>query len=181
MPRGIQLRAFSVAFSQSIFTGNVQITSHQNVFEYHSVKLQLHLQGANELTCYHHWLVQKKCIRNEVASLFFLTHHNVISTLSVHTLQNACMTGWLGLYSPRYTVCCFQSLTSTSCNPASSSSSSLASNIASRFCGTNSLKPCMKAFIWFSTRWTKRHLMILLQNTNQMLYAKRQNKCSSKI
>ena len=86
------------------------------------------------------------------------------------TFQKWMMTGWLGLYSPLYMVFCFQSLTSTSCRPHMSSSSSFSSKICSRFCGTRALNPFISAFIWSSTRDTKRHLITRLHTHEQMVY-----------
>ena len=40
---------------------------------------------------------------------------------------------------------------------------SFSSKIESRFCGTSSLKPCRKAFIWGSIRDTNRHSITRLQ------------------
>ena len=80
------------------------------------------------------------------------------------------MTGWLGLYSPLYMVFCFQSLTSTSCRPHMSSSSSFSSKICSRFCGTRALNPFISAFIWSSTRDTNRHLITRLHTRTNGLF-----------
>ena len=58
------------------------------------------------------------CVHVYVCVCVYVCVHTLTGmTFPLPTFQKLMMTGWLGLYSPLYAVCCFQSFTSMSCRP----------------------------------------------------------------